>query len=543
MAEQGKGLKFCSKTKSHDKVKLAEDIFKFTRRIRLKEYFHSQANTEFDDSELNDIDSYGDFPFFNKKGSSFTPPAGHDVYLDFYINAVTEEILQSEHNRKRYSNITKAELDTLRKLSQDKTIVIKKADKSNTIVIMNTEDYKNEVLRQLNNDKYYEKCTNDPTDEIKRNISQCVANIETTDEFDTFPANIRTPCFYILPKIHKQPDNNLPMQYPGRPIVSAFSSPTENISKYIDYILKPYMIGLPSYVKDTADFINKVKDIKLETKSYLVTLDVTSLYTNIPHDDGINACKSFLQQNIHGRNLSTDEIACLIRLVLENNYFKFCEQFYLQKMGTAMGSSMAPSYASLFMGKLEKDFLHSRGVKPSLWLRFLDDIFMIWNHSLEELESFIDDLNKFHPNIKFTTTISESTVSFLDVQVSKNKSLGTDTDIYVKETNTHQYLDYTSCHPKQCKDGIPYSQAKRYRRIISNDEKFNSSLNDLRSYFKDRNFPDFVIDSAFNKVSRSSQNEALTPSDKNKTSVIPFTVEYNPSLPNISEPFTSIGIF
>ena len=199
-------------------------------------------------------------------------------------------------------------------------------------------------------------------------------------------------------------------------------------------------------------------------------------------------------------------------------------------MGTAMGSSMAPSYASLFMGKLENDFLNARGLKPTLWLRFLDDIFMIWDHS-----SFIDTINNFHPCIKFTHTISQRSVTFLDVKVSKEESLDICTDVFEKETNIHQYLDYTSCHPKKCKDSIPCSQAKRYRRITSDDNKFHSSLDELRSYFQDRYYPNAVIDSAFEKVSQMSQSEALKSSIKHQTKVIPFTVTYNPSLPNIGK--------
>ena len=84
-----------------------------------------------------------------------------------------------------------------------------------------------------------------------------------------------------------------------------------------------------------------------------------------------------------------------------------------------MGSSMAPSYASLFMGKFEADFLKSAALQPLIWYRFLDDIFLIWEHSKEELEKFIENLNKFHPTIKFTYDISETTVSFLDVKVLK----------------------------------------------------------------------------------------------------------------------------
>ena len=97
-----KGLKFCPKIKSHDRLKIAEDIFKFSRRVRLKEYF-SEKVENIQCNEEND--ELYDLPCFNKKESAFTPPAGRDIYLDLYIDAVTEEILQSQKNSKHYSNI------------------------------------------------------------------------------------------------------------------------------------------------------------------------------------------------------------------------------------------------------------------------------------------------------------------------------------------------------------------------------------------------------------------------------------------------------
>ena len=86
---------------------------------------------------------------------------------------------------------------------------------------------------------------------------------------------------------------------------------------------------------------------------------------------------------------------------------------------------------------------------------------MVWNHSLESLHSFIDALNSFHPSIKFTYTISSEKVNFLDVTVSKSDDLCFVTEVYVKSTNIHQYVEYSSCHPKSCKNGIPFSQCKR----------------------------------------------------------------------------------
>ena len=158
---------------------------------------------------------------------------------------------------------------------------------------------------------------------------------------------------------------------------------------------------------------------------------------------------------------------------------------------------------------------------------------MIWDHFYEELESFISDINSFHPYINFSCSTSKQCIPFLDVQVIKSSSLSVETDIYEKPTNNHQYLDYTSCHPKSCKDGIPYSQSKRYRRIISNDANFQSSLVRLKGFFMEQGYPSHVVDICLNKVANLSKEETLEEKLKTTESVIPFTVKYNPSLPEI----------
>ena len=102
----------------------------------------------------------------------------------------------------------------------------------------------------------------------------------------------KLPTFYLLPKIHKF--NN-----PGRPIVSACNCPTEHISKYHNAVLQPLVQSLPTYIKDSTHALNLIEDINktlnLEPK-YLFTMDVTSLYTCIPHSGGPKALKHFLKK-------------------------------------------------------------------------------------------------------------------------------------------------------------------------------------------------------------------------------------------------------
>jgi hypothetical protein len=90
--------------------------------------------------------------------------------------------------------------------------------------------------------------------------------------------------FYLLPKIHKV--NN-----PGRSIVSVNEHPTLH--------LRPHVEAIPSHLKDTTDYLKKMESMSpLPSGAILVSMDVTSLYTNIPHDDGIEACREAWHQRV-----------------------------------------------------------------------------------------------------------------------------------------------------------------------------------------------------------------------------------------------------
>ena len=119
------------------------------------------------------------------------------------------------------------------------------------------------------------------------------------------PQKSKASRFYILPKIHK-PGN------PGRPIVSSCGAPTEGISHFVDYHLAPLVKNVPSYIKDTTDFLNKLQTISsVPPGTLLATLDVKSLYTNIPHSEGIEACRSALNT----RQVSQPPTEDLIHLI------------------------------------------------------------------------------------------------------------------------------------------------------------------------------------------------------------------------------------
>ena len=120
---------------------------------------------------------------------------------------------------------------------------------------------------------------------------------------------------------------------------------------------------------------------------------------------------------------------------------------FLQKRGTAIGTKMVPAYANLFLHNLESQLLNLAPVKPYLWLRYIDDIFMIWTAGEQSLLEFLQWINQLQDNIKFTWDWSKRTINYLNVQIINNNGV-IETNPYTRPTDKHQYLFHTSCHPK-----------------------------------------------------------------------------------------------
>ena len=133
--------------------------------------------------------------------------------------------------------------------------------------------------------------------------------------------------FYLLPKIHKRLNS-----VAGRPAISSCGYYTENISAQLDFHLQPLAQAVKSYIKDTNDFLNKLRSLpKLPDNIILCTVDIVGLYPNIPHKEGLSALRKQLD--------------------------KFGKKTLKQKRGTATGTKFAPPCSNLLMTELEEEIL------------------------------------------------------------------------------------------------------------------------------------------------------------------------------------------
>uniref|UniRef100_A0A914EIS7 Reverse transcriptase domain-containing protein n=1 Tax=Acrobeloides nanus TaxID=290746 RepID=A0A914EIS7_9BILA len=263
------------------------------------------------------------------------------------------------------------------------------------------------------------------------------------------------PCLYTLIKTHKLKSEDLlstdPSIYKIRPIISSIEGPADRISWLLNAILSPLLDKVPSYLKNTAHFINKLGD--LTSDSAIASFDVEALYTNIPNSDAIESTMEFLDEyrkdtNLFGLTLAN--IRALLNACLSCNIFTFKGHFYRQKRGLAMGNRIAPVLAILFMHHIESKALT---IHPRVFARYIDDIF-IATASEEELKFALNALNGQCASIRLTQERpnDEGWLAFLDTEVRVYPNI--ESRWYRKSANKNILLHAKSAHPACMKSNI-----------------------------------------------------------------------------------------
>ena len=302
------------------------------------------------------------------KTSSWTPPEGQHPSLDVFISKCRIDInnILNNHITSMHSNTSSEDRNAIKRLQERNDIVIKPADKGGAIVVWRRDLYFQEALRQISNTDFYYPIENDPTPHHQDIITATVAELISQKSLPNgatilIQDNPKSSMFYLLPIIHKV-DN------PGRPIVSTINCPTELISQYLDGIFFPLVTKLPTFNKDTSDVIRLYKDFKFTDDNqyrYLFTMDICSLYTNIPTEEGFAALKYYLECYTDKNRPSTPTLLKLTELVLNLSSFEFDGKYYIQKKGVAMGTKMGPNMHVCLLATLRRRCF-SRSLVPNL---------------------------------------------------------------------------------------------------------------------------------------------------------------------------------
>ena len=163
-----------------------------------------------------------------------------------------------------------------------------------------------------------------------------------------------------------------------------------------------------------------------------------------------------------------------------------------------MGSPLSPIVADLFMESFEQEALNSANDKPKLWVRFVDNTFVIWQHGLDKLEPFQQHLNSVRKSIKFTMeTETEGKLPFLDVLVKRDCSHLT-TSVFRKKTHTDHYLHYSSHHHPRTKTGVISCLRHRAHNLCKN-EATKTELHHLQRTFELNGYPPRLVHNVLHK--------------------------------------------
>lgn len=493
-----RGLTFIPTYKTTPLIDIYTLQDRLIRNIKLKDYFGDNDDDDYDPQRKTFMEP-----------SSWTPPdnklqPGTLLTIKKIVNA-TESVLHRRHIinnayavlRNYQDNLSSEERRAIQQLRKDTTIIIKPADKGSATIVMDRRAYITEAYRQLNNPLYYRKLDQPIYMDNILHINTILGKMQedgyitaSQQRYLSAKPTDNHRNFYVLPKIHKprekwpQPD----IMPEGRPIVSDVGSESYRVAEYIDHFIRPLSIGHTAYIKDTYCFVNKIRGRHIPKDAFLVTGDVTALYTNMDIDRTLAAVRRAFTTHADAER-PDNYILQLLDFTLRHNDFQFNGEFFLQICGTAMGKSYAPGIADLYMQ--EFDDAATNTTLQSLYSRFLDDTFFVWTGTLQQLLDYQAYINGIIPGITVTLNWSKTTVDFLDTTIYKERHIGYDTlltRVHFKATDTHQLLHRHSFHPKHTTKGVLKSQLIRFRRISSSWADYNSACTILFRSLKRRHY-------------------------------------------------------
>ena len=323
----------------------------------------------------------------------------------------------------------------------------------------------------------------------------------------------RTRCFDGLPKLHN-PFSTFPSL---RPICSGSNSCTVLISEFADHFLKPIAQKSFSYVKDTTAFINKLENAQIKNlnNSTLVSMDVNSLCPNIDHEEGAEACcEYFVQYDISP--LLSKFLLRLSYLVLKCDTLSFDSRFFIRLREQQWVHLWLSTFMTKFETEMLRDFEAANGIRPALWLRYIDDIFFIWTEDDSSPKKFIEFVRTYSKSeqmksdITFKIVENKSGVVFLDtrVKLSGNKL---STTLYSKPTSAHLYLRKNSYNHFSLVKSIPKSQFIRIRRICTSLNDYWYNAKQYVQYFVARGFKESTLIDNAKAVSKLERQQLLNP--------------------------------
>jgi len=462
------------------------------------------------------------------------------------VNSLNRNLYRDKHFNYFDAHIHKEFVKCKNFLKNNEDIFVTKADKGQVTVIMDKNAYVDQMLKILDDENTYRPVKNNPLRKITTRLDSLIKTWSENGIIDDCTyrglkcTNGNLPRCYGLPKIHKP-------GYPLRIVVSSVGSPLYEVAKFLHGILKTSIKKPMSFTKDSWSFVKSINGKIIEPHEIFISLDVTSLFTNIPKElviQGIENRWTDIQKNT---KLNLTQMICAIDMVLSSTSFAFNGKYYEQIYGSPMGSPLSPILADIVMEDLETLSLQKLNFVVHTYYRYVDDILMIIPAT--KLDSVLNVFNSYHPRLKFTYEAeSNNMLNFLNTSVIRQDDGTIITNWYRKPTFSGRYINFYSNHPYQYKLNTITNLVDH--AILLSDERFHvTNLEIIKSILLNNGYPISVVQKQIKKRCKMIENNKMTGDgikhmnnndNKNYTLTVPFVNNVSNDIKRIVRNFVDV---
>ena len=291
-------------------------------------------------------------------------------------------------------------------------------DKGRATCIIEENRKEQLISQELSNTDRYSSLTKDDIDKVKININKELATLRKENIISAdFMKSVKqitptTPIARPTLKAHKDPIK-------VRLIINTQGSAFYKIAKFVSKELKPLTTTGKSYIKDTEEFVRKIKGEQILEGEKLISFDIVDMYPSLPITDVLKEVIRRIKGETFQASIKKEGLIKLAQLSVAYNSFQINGKFYKQAEGLFIGSPASPAFAEIFVQRLEEISIYTMIHAPRVWLRKVDDTFVISKHSIQ---STLNELNKINNNIQFTAEEElDKRLQFLDCQMIRRK--------------------------------------------------------------------------------------------------------------------------
>ena len=540
------GLKFCIE-QALPKPLLDTTFDRIENDIRLRYFWATKGTTP-----CNVEEDYNPKLYIK---SGWTPeeasPELENALQQFRTRTATT-VKQNNATLKRKHNIPTRPRRLLQTLAKNPNFIILPTDKNLGPAIMERTEYKRRCLSDHLLDKHtYKRLTEAEAQMLLHGAEQafkalvathsdCLPESEKTFFKRSFEQSRRIPQFYTTPKVHKTP-------WKTRPIVSCVNSRMGDLSKWVDVQLQRVVHLCPGYLKDSHSLIQRLKQLgKLPKGAFLTTADAVSMYTNIDTPHGLETLANWLRLHEHElpTRFPTEMVLAATKLVMTNNVLQFDDTFWLQLTGTAMGTSLACIYATIYFSYHEETKIYPIYTRTSadpnamiptgltlpaptfphhppllLHARLIDDAIQIWDADSLPMTMHNNFVQHMSAELQFGTLEWEvnppsQKVDFLDLTIEITTTGNITTKTFVKPMNLHLYIPPHSAHPIGVLKSLIFGNLQRYWNQNTHRANFIHATTEFYGHLLNRGYRSNKLTPIFQQAAAMINNKTICAAKK-----------------------------